>query len=367
MNPFVFHRPVGPGEVIGRERDAAALLEAVETGVNATLYAPRRFGKTSLIAQVLADADVRLGMAAISVDCYGVLTREDFAARVAGAYRALPGRLGRRVREMVESAEAGVTIAGTGVKLGARGRPAGAEALLIDLLDLPLRVLERTGGRTVVAFDEFQAVADVPGLDGLLRSRIQHHGEAAAYLFAGSEVSLLAALFNDRSRPLYGQSRPMRLGRLPAAETLPAIAARFEATGRAIGRPVLGWLVEAGDGHPQRTMLLAHHLWAATPARGEATEARWARALAAALDQLSVEFETQWTVMTANERRVVAALSAGVSPLSRDGRDLGLKRPSSAQKSLEALLRRGIAEREDDGVRIVDPLLARWVTELRGR
>ena len=88
---------------------------------------------------------------------------------------------------------------------------------------------------------------------------------------------------------------------------------------------------------------------------------------AAALDQLAVEFETQWTVMTANERRVVAALSAGVSPLSRDGRDLGLKRPSSAQKSLESLLRRGIAEREDDGVRIVDPLLARWVTELRGR
>jgi hypothetical protein len=367
MNPFVFHRPVGPGEVIGRQADSAALLDAVEGGINATLYAPRRFGKTSLIAQVLADADVRLGMIAISVDCYGVLTREDFASRVATAYRALPGRRGRRVGELVESAEATVQIAGTGVKLGAKGRAGGTEALLIGLLDLPLRALERTGRRTVVAFDEFQAVADVPGLDGLLRSRIQHHGEAGTYLFAGSEVSLLAALFNDRSRPLYGQSRPLRLGRLPAGETIPAIAARFEATGRTIAGPVLGRLVEAGDGHPQRTMLLAHHLWAATPPRGEATEARWGRALTGTLDQLAVEFETQWTMMTANERRVVAALAAGLSPLSRDGRDLGLKRPSSAQKSLEALVRRGVVEREDDGLRIVDPLLARWVSELRGR
>jgi hypothetical protein len=267
---------------------------------------------------------------------------------------------------MVEGAVAGVQIAGTGVDLGARRRVGGAEALLIDLLDLPLRVLEKTGRRTVVAFDEFQAIADVPGLDALLRSRIQHHGEAATYLFAGSEISLLAALFNDRTRPLYGQSRPLGLGRLPAEETVPAIAARFEASGRTIGSPVLGWLAEAGEGHPQRTMLLAHLLWAATPAHGEATEARWRRALAAALDQLSVEFETQWTVMTANERRVVAALAAGVSPLSRDGRELGLKRPSSAQKSLEALVRRGVAERGEDGVRIVDPLLARWVADLRG-
>jgi len=59
MNPFVFDRPVPPEMVIGREPDARALLEAVTGGVNATLYAPRRFGKTSLIAKVLAEATAR--------------------------------------------------------------------------------------------------------------------------------------------------------------------------------------------------------------------------------------------------------------------------------------------------------------------
>lgn len=367
MNPFVFHRPVAADEVIGRETDARVMLDAIEGGVNATLYAPRRFGKTSLIAKVLRDADVRLGMATVMVDCYGVLTREDFAARVARAYRDLPGRLGRHVGDLVEEVTASFQVAGTGASLGGRRRAGAgaAEALLIDLLDLPLRTLERTGRRTVVALDEFQSVTDVPGLDGLLRSRIQYHGEAATYVFAGSEPTLLGALFNDRSRPLYGQAQPLRLGRLPAEETLPAIRARFEATGRAIDGPVLGRLVGTGAGHPQRTMLLAHRLWAATPARGEATERRWASALAAALEQLAIEFEAQWTGMTANQRRVVAAVAAGLSPLSRDGRDLGLRQPSSAQKSVEALLSRGMLERDADALRVVDPLLALWVAQLR--
>jgi AAA+ ATPase superfamily predicted ATPase len=242
MNPFVYHRPVAPDQVIGRERDAARLLEAVATGVNATLYAPRRFGKTSLIAKVLDHADREHGMAAVTVDCYGVLTREDFAARVARAYQALPGRLGRRVGQLVESITAGLQIAGTGANVGVQRRDAAAEGLLIDLLDLPLRTLERTGLRSVVAFDEFQAIIDVPGLDGLLRSRIQYHGEAAAYVFAGSEPTLLGALFNDRSRPLYGQAVPLRLGRLPAQETLPAIAQK------SMDALVSRGMLERGDG-----------------------------------------------------------------------------------------------------------------------
>jgi hypothetical protein len=365
VNPFVFHRPVSAEAVIAREADAAALLDAVTGGVNATLYAPRRYGKTTLIAKVLAEAEAVYGMAAVTVDCYGVLTREDFAARLTSAYRALPGRTGRRVGALLESVGAGVQVAGTGASLTAKRRVTSSEGLLIDLLDLPLGVLERTGRTTVVAFDEFQAITDVPGLDGLVRSRIQYHGEAAVYVFAGSEPSLLGAMFTDRSRPLYGQAQPFRLGPLPARETHEAIAARFEATQRSVDPRVLGELVATGAGHPQRTMLLAHRLWAATPARGEATDARWRVALAATLAQLTIEFEALWTAMTANERRIVAAVAGGLSPLSRDGRAVGLRGPSSAQKAIEALIRRGMVERGDGGLHIVDPLLALWVAELR--
>ena len=70
-------------------------------------------------------------------------------------------------------------------------RPVSDEArvALLELLDVPLRLYEAGGGLTVVCMDEFQdlLVAD-DALDGLVRSVIQHHGEAAAYVFAGSRA-----------------------------------------------------------------------------------------------------------------------------------------------------------------------------------
>ncbi len=38
-------------------------------------------------------------------------------------------------------------------------------------------------------------------------------------------------------------------------------------------------LLDVAGGHPQRTMLLAHFLWEETPARAEADEEHWVRAL----------------------------------------------------------------------------------------
>jgi len=366
VNPFVYHAPIVPEAVIGREREAAALLEAIQEGVNATLYAPRRFGKTSLLGQVLQQAE-NAGMATVTVDLYGVLTRDDVAARISRAYRTLHGPIGRLLEGMLTAVGAGAQIGGTGASLSLERRVAGTEALLIDLLDLPVRLHERTGRPTVVAFDEFQSVIDVPGMDALLRSRIQHHGPAATYVFAGSEPSLLGALFNDRSRPLYGQAQPFRLGRLSADAVVQAVAARFEASNRRIEPRTLEELVITGAGHPQRTMLLAHRLWAVTPPRSQADERRWGTALTATLAQLAIEFETLWTSMGANERRVVAALAEGLSPVAtRDGRQVGLKRPSSAQRAIESLSSRGVLETErGSGSRLVDPLLALWVLQLR--
>ncbi len=367
LNPFVYDRPIAPADMVAREAEAALLHETIENGTNATLAAPRRFGKTSLIGAAFERADRELGMATAAVDCYGVLTREDFAARLATAYRTLPGGFTRRVARLNEEATMGAQVAGTGATLGRKRTPLSVEEPIIELLDLPLKVLKKTGQRTVVAFDEFQSVLDVPGLDGLIRSRIQHHGKAGTYVFAGSEPSLLHSLFVDRGRPLYGQARIMQLGRLPLRAAFSAVADRFEATHREVEPRVLSRLVELGAGHPQRTMLLASALWDATPARGEADDEVWDAALAGTLAWLGTEFEVMWTSWSSTERRVLAALADDLSPLSKDGRRVGLKHASSAQRPVAGLLRRGVLEGRGADLRIVDPMLALWISQLRAK
>ena len=149
---------------------------------------------------------------------------------------------------------------------------ADADRLLFELLELPVALHKRAGKRTLVIFDEFQDLLSAgPKVDGLLRSRIQHHRDEASYVFAGSHPGLMAELFGDRTRPLFGQARPVRLGPLPDAGLEDYIARGFSATGREVGMAVDPLLVTA-RGHPQRAMLLAHHLWNATAAQSTATE-----------------------------------------------------------------------------------------------
>ena len=189
-----------------------------------------------------------------------VATLGDVAARVAGAYSDLPSDPARSVRRWAARLEVSGSVGGVRLGVGARPpRPPADEArsALLELLDVPRRLHETDGELTVVCFDEFQEilVAD-DAVDGLIRSVIQHHGNAAAYVFAGSQPSLMHALFSEQERPFYGQARPLELPALPVAEAASDIEDLLTAEGLDPGDGV-DRLLAYTAGHPQRTILLA--------------------------------------------------------------------------------------------------------------
>lgn len=177
------------------------------------------------------------------------------------------------------------------------------------MLDLPLRLFERAGARTLVAFDEFQALPAVgPGIDGLFRSRIQRHADAASYVFAGSHPGLMEQLFGSRERPFHGQARPLELAPLADADLAEYVGARFEATRRDVGA-ALEPLLDLAAGHPQRAMLLAHHLWEHTPIGAAADPERWQGALATVLAEQDEALRAAWDSLEVKEQAVYAALA----------------------------------------------------------
>jgi uncharacterized protein len=314
----------------------------------------------------MRDAD-RLGMHAVYVDFYGVLSVHEIALRIEHAYRSgLEGPVQRAVGAIVRSlrprAHAGVP--GTGVELS----PAPEDddlRLLHRLLDLPVRVWERTQRRTLVVFDEFQALlAASPALDGLIRSRIQHHDVHASYVFAGSHPGLMRELFANRERPFFQQARDVPLGPLADEDLAEHIAAAFELTGRDPG-PALDPLLDFAAGHPQRSMLLAHFLWEQTPPRRRADEATWLGALEGALRDQQAALQAIWDGLDDGERRTyAAALNAG-GRLTRPALGaLGIA-PTTAYSARDRLIAEGDLDRRGGRLAPVDPLFAEWVR--RGR
>src|SRR5918996_1983319 len=290
LNPFVYSRPIPPDDVIDRDEETAKLLGLAAGGHYVRLYAPRKYGKTSLLQRVLRDAEREEGMVPILVDLYGVLSPTDVAVRIERAYaRQLKGGLRARIDEFLQGTGLGLSLSAMGIGARLQLQPrADPLTALHALLDLPLRLEERGGRRAVIVLDEFQDVARIAAMDAILRSHVQFQGEVASYVFSGSEPGLMKQLFEERDRPLYGQAVPLRLGRLADADIAAYVADRFRGTGRDVG-DALGPLLETAKGHPQRAMLLAHRLWDHVAPGERADAADWRRALDDALLELAPE------------------------------------------------------------------------------
>jgi hypothetical protein len=367
VNPFVYSRPIAPDEIIDRDDETQHLLVSAVGGHYVRLYAPRKYGKTSLLRRVLRDAERQEQMIPILVDLYGVLSVSDVAIRFERAYaRQLKGKLRARIEEFLQSTGLGLSLGALGVsarlQLDPRTDPLPA---LHALLDLPLRLEEGGGFRALIVLDEFQDITKVKEMDALLRSHIQFQGEVASFVFAGSEPGLMRELFEDRARPLYGQAVPVRLERLADADIGAYIIGRFRDSGRSVG-DALNPLVAAADGHPQRAMLLAYRLWEEVEPKGTATLADWTHAHVAALAELQPEFDANWRRLPTSGQKALRAVVAGAgSPFQRRVLEQLDLPKSTARAALQLLVANATVEQKDDEYRVIDPLFAEWIANLR--
>ena len=368
-SPFIYEDPLEPPESLAdRKAELSLLRERVAETRNSRLEGPRRYGKTSLLKAVLATAE-RDGFVPIYVNFLGVLTPADVAERIERAYREqLDGRLKRWFTGMVTTLRPRVKAVPAGV--GIEVSPVPQMPDLLDRLALPRKLQERYGRQSAIAFDEFQDVVRVGDtLTGTIRSELEQHGSAAAYLFSGSHPGLMRDLFSDRRHAFFAQAKPVDLPRLQAEDLADYIGSRFEQGNRDPGE-ALEPLLQTADGHPQRAMLLAHHLYESTRPHATATSQEWVAALAATTHDATPEVQAAWDSWTNSERRLVAVVADRSTPLQGHAarERFGVIKSGSNQGTLERLERDGhvVADATTaTGWRIVDPLLELWLANGR--
>jgi hypothetical protein len=365
-SPFIYEEPVSPGDLIDRAGELASLVDRALDGRNSRLQGPRRFGKTSLLRAARAAAE-RDGAVTIEVNFLGCVTQADVAQRIERAYSAqLDSPLRRWFDGLVRTLQPTVVAAPGGV--GVAAQPRAADHGLLDRLALPRRVMERTGRRCVVAFDEFQEVVRInPALPGVFRAELETHGEAAGYIFSGSHPGLMRELFADRRHAFFAQAAPVALGPLPPDQLADHISTRFEEDRRDPGEG-LGPLLDVAEGHPQRAMLLAHHLYEHVAPGERAGIEEWTSAHEAARREAEGEIEVLWESCSTLERRVLKTIAHRTVPLT--GREaaarFGLEKSGSIQVAVERLVGEGQLVADEgarSGWRIVDPFLGAWLRE----
>ncbi len=364
-SPFPYDSPVVPSDLIDRDTEAATLVERALAGRNTRLVAPRRYGKTSLARRVLVEVeDDRVG---VYVNFFGVLTVDDIAERFERAYREqLRGRLARWFGAAVRTMRPVVRAGGGALPASVELTPGDRAGSLLDRLSVPRLLHERHETRFVIVLDEFQDVLRAgQRVDATIRSEIEHHGDAVAYVFAGSHPGLMTELFSDRRRAFYAQATPVELDILDPMDVAEFVGGRFEAGGRDPG-DALGPLLDLAAGHPQRLMLLADHLWRHTPPGAVADAETWGAVLHSIGSEVSDELEAVWRGLPATQQGVLTAVADDTGALFSASvlLDHGLRRGGGTSTALRALVDTGTVVRDDRRAtrhRVVDPLLALWL------
>lgn len=360
--------------MIGREDEVQTLAGLACAGQGSRLVAPRRYGKTSLL-RVVGEHLAQEGFVFVHVDFSRVRWLDDVALRLRSAWeralsragtRRLWRRLDKRLGTHLEVGLPGVVRGGINVAPATQARPLEA---VHELLAIPEHLHGRGGRRAFVVFDEFSELLTArDDLDGIVRSHIQHHGQAASYCFSGSEASVMRVLFEDRRRPLFAQAREVALGPLPEAELRFWLADVFDRpdappSGAAADPASLAAMIsERAHGHPQRAMMLAHFIWERLPV-DDPGDLR--SAVAAAVNEASGEIEQMWRDLQPGQRRALATAAVGYRHL------LGpkaLAASGAAKTTMQAARRTLLAdghlrEHGQGGVQVTDPFVALWLAE----
>ena len=248
-NPFNYLQFATGDQFYDRREVRKDLLSRFLSGqTNVVLYGPRRYGKSSLVAELVGDLE-KAGIPCVTLDVVKVPSIDMFVSAYATkVYRRLAPvkfefrKLGMFLKSLRPKMSLGPT-GETGLSFEPSGATVGPEALT-EVLDLPQKLLSGKG-RTVVVFDEFQEVKDLlpnDGFERVMRSAIQSHRNVS-YIFLGSRYHMLRRMFTDHNRPFYKSAVTILLGKPPVEESVRFVIDRFASAGKTIARDAAERLV----------------------------------------------------------------------------------------------------------------------------
>jgi hypothetical protein len=374
-NPFRYGALALDEAFTDREAEVAELSADVRNGQDVVVFAPRRFGKTSLVWRVMQGV-AREDVLVAHCDLLTTPTKERLAEKLAKTIHEDVASPLERVRDRALAVFRGLRIqpqitldpsdGSVSFGFGLGYAPSDVDATLERLLELPGELGAERGRRVALVLDEFQEVTVIdPELPKLMRSVFQTQPEVA-HVYLGSKRHLMRRIFNDENEPFWRSAKQMELGPIPVDDFARFVRERFGSTGRAIELDALGRLIALTNGHPYATQQLAYFLWEETGDGGTASRDHVDRALGRLLRSEHAHFSLVWEDASRDQKLLLLALAVEPGrPFTADYRVRHrLPAATNVQRALGALTKRELVAKDDEGrQQIAEPFLAEWIVE----
>jgi uncharacterized protein len=374
-NPFKYDEPVEGVDFTDREDDLETLLPLIENGRNAVLMSPRRYGKSSLLAEASRRAEAK-GVRVGTADLMGCGTEEMIAQQLAETVSRGPARgLQHLVQELADKLarlRAGVSVVlepNGSMKLEVAPTLAGEEPRWSDVIEAVLRSLgaARKRHKVCLMVDEFQKTAEVneqmPGIFKRMSDNPEMKG--VSMVLAGSKYHVMQKIVgNDLERV----GTIMGIDVIPAEVMVPFLEEHARESGQPFATGVAGLVYRLAEGIPSDVQQLA--FWAYESASGRAvTEDDVRTGLDRVIRKGAAVWDQQQQALPSGQAGVQRALAHGaVKSVYGEAfkRRVGKSSNSQIKKALDALQDLEYVERAGGGWRISSPFRRIWLARLEG-
>lgn len=237
-NPFVIIGSIPPELFCDRREESARIVRTLTNQGNMLLMSSRRMGKSGLVKYCFELPVIRDNYYTFYVDILHTASlREMVCTFGQQVFDTLKGRGEKTLRTLVQTLKSLAGSFGYDPLTGSptfqleMGRLSQPEYTLKEIFDW----LEHADKPCIVAFDEFQQIANYPenNIEALLRGYIQYLSNVN-FIYSGSERHLLAEMFLSSARPFYNSTQQLVLEPIITSEYVPFVCHWFREFGKEI-------------------------------------------------------------------------------------------------------------------------------------
>lgn len=365
-SPFIYGKTVTGKYFINRENEKKRLINNFRNGINTILISPRRYGKTSLIKEVIRDfPDDQIKF--VFFDLFSIRDEESFYAMYAKEIiKATASRnedLLKTGKEFFSKLVPKLTFSFDPlVDLSVGFDWQEAKKAPDEIINLPEKITDKKNIRIVICIDEFQNISNFPDyqeFEKLLRSYWQHHSQVS-YCLLGSKRHMMIDIFNKKSRPFYRFGDMIVLNRIDQSFWEEHISDSFNNSGKAITGEQSRHIAASMKNHPYYVQQLCYQVWLSTHKKVE--DQIIEAAITDMLEVNSIFYQQEIENLSTTQINLLKAIALGETKLT--GVDVmnryKIGTPNNISKNKKILAEKDIIDFQGETPTFIDPAFEMW-------
>ena len=371
-SPFIYGKTVSQTAFTNREDEVNKLCQNLMQGINTTIFAPRRWGKSSLVQRVIYDIQKKSNQHKIvQIDLFSVGSQEAFLALFAReVIKASSSKWedwmesGKQVfKRLIPRLSIGVNPY---IDFSIEFDAAAVKQHADEILNLPEVIGKKKNIQFVVCLDEFQNLAEFEAYEDLEKNMraVWQRQKHATYCLYGSKRHMMTDIFNNPSKPFYRFGDIVLLNKIREDKWVSFIMKSFKKTNKSIPKQLAKAIAQRMQNHSWYVQQLSHYTWQITVKEASIEEVN--RALEELIRANSPLYQREIELLTTPQISLLKAIAQNEQQLtSRKTIDkYNLSTSGSVVKNKKMLLTNDIIHEEDGQYFFLDPAFALWFNQV---